>query len=87
VNASVDTTGKYIAEESPGTGVYSDPQPFSESTDTSGLMWGPIGGVRIELNEYNDLFIEGQYHLWTGDVADILDSGYGLFVGIVHQFQ
>jgi hypothetical protein len=86
VNATVDTTGSYAAETLPG-GPLSPPQSFSESFDSSGLMWGPIGGLRIELNEYNDFFVEGQYHLWTGDIADILDSGYGLFAGIVHQFQ
>jgi opacity protein-like surface antigen len=87
VNATVDTTGEYIAETSPGGGEFSPAQSFSESFDSSGLMWGPIGGVRIEINEYNDLFVEGQYHLWTGDIGDVFDSGYGIFVGIVHQFQ
>jgi len=86
VNAKVDTSGNYAAETLPG-GPLSPALPFSESFDTSGLMWGPIGGVRIELNEYNDFFVEGQYHLWTGDIADMFDGGYGIFFGIVHQFQ
>lgn len=89
VSAKVDTTGTYTAETGPGTGVFSPdpPAPFSESTDTSGILYGPLAGVRVELNEYNDLFVEGQYHLWAGDIGDILDNGFGIFVGIVHQFQ
>ena len=86
VSAKVDTTGEYVAE----TGVpgeLSEPQPFSESTDLDGFLFGPLAGLRIELNEYNDFFVEGQYHLWSGDIADLLDNGFGVFVGIVHQFQ
>jgi len=86
VNAEVDTTGTYSAETGPGTGVYTTPLPFSENFDASGMLWGPLGGLRVELNERNDLCVEAQYHLWTGDIGDILDNGYGIFFGISHQF-
>jgi len=86
VSAQVDSTGTYAAETSPG-GPMSDPLPFSESTDTNGILYGPIAGFRIELNESNDFFVEGQYHLWSGDIGDVLDSGFGVFLGIVHQFR
>jgi hypothetical protein len=87
VNAKVETTGTYRAETGPGTGEYSDPQPFSEDTDTSGILWGPLIGVRVEINEYNDFFVEGQYHMFAGDITDFVDNGFGIFLGIVHQLQ
>lgn len=87
VSAEVDTSGDYVAETGPGTGEFTDPAPFDETTDLDGIMYGPLVGVRVELNEYNDLFVEGQYQLWGGDIGDLLDNGFGVFVGIVHQFQ
>jgi hypothetical protein len=55
--------------------------------DADGVLWGPVVGVRYELNAYNDFFVEGQYHLWDGDIGDYLDDGFGIFFGIVHQFK
>ncbi len=52
-----------------------------------GILWGPVGGVRFELNATNDLFVEGQYHIWSGDIHDVIDQGFGIFAGIVHQFK
>lgn len=86
VNAQVDSTGTYSAETDVDSGVYSTPMPFKTSTDASGLLWGPVGGVRVELTERNDLVVEAQYHLWTGDIGDMLDNGFGIFFGISHQF-
>ena len=37
VSAKVDTTGNFAAETGPGTGEFGPEQPFSESTDTSGI--------------------------------------------------
>jgi hypothetical protein len=55
--------------------------------DADGTLWGPIAGLRYELNAYNDFFVEYQYHLWDGDISDVLDDGHGLFVGLIHQFK
>ncbi len=55
--------------------------------DESGLMWGPIAGVRYELNPYNHLFAEYQYRLFTGDFSDTFDSVHGVFFGIQHIFK
>jgi hypothetical protein len=59
--------------------------------DIDGILWGPVVGLRYELNAYNDFFVEYQYHLWEGDLSDSaggnLDDGHGIFVGIVHQFK
>lgn len=52
-----------------------------------GVLWGPLVGLRYELNAYNDFFVEYQYHIWSGDIGDALDDGHGVFVGIVHQFK
>jgi len=56
--------------------------------DADGMLWGPLAGLRYELNAYNDFYVEYQYQMWEGDIADIgLDDGHALLVGIVHQFK
>lgn len=55
--------------------------------DGDGLLYGPLAGLRYELNAYNDFYVEGQYHLWGGDADDLLDDGFGIFLGIIHQFK
>jgi len=60
---------------------------YDGSGDYDGTMWGPVLGMRYELNANNDFFVEYQYHVWEGDVGDILDDGNGLFLGLIHQFQ
>jgi hypothetical protein len=60
---------------------------IDSSNKASGFLFGPLVGIRGEINEFNDFFVEGQYHLWTGDIGDIFDNGFGIFVGIIHQFQ
>jgi len=57
------------------------------NNDGDGILYGPLVGMRYELNAYNDFFVEGQYHLWGGDADDLLDDGFGIFVGIIHQFK
>jgi outer membrane protein W len=54
---------------------------------TRGSLWGPIGGLRVELNATNDFFVEAQYHIWGSDIHDLLDDGFGVFFGIAHQFK
>lgn len=58
-----------------------------EDDDVDGTLWGPVAGLRYELNAYNDFFVEYQYHIWDGDIADALDDGHALFVGLIHQFK
>jgi hypothetical protein len=55
--------------------------------DASGTLWGPMVGLRYELNAYNDFFVEYQYHRWTGDFKDAFRDGHGIFAGIIHQFK
>jgi len=53
-----------------------------------GFLWGPLAGVRYELNENNDVFVEFQYHWFTGDISDeLVEDGFVIFAGIVHQFK
>jgi len=59
----------------------------ADGTDADGSLWGPVAGLRYELNTYNDFFVEFQYHLWEGDIGDVLDDGMGIFLGLVHQFK
>jgi len=58
-----------------------------DDEDGDGILWGPLVGLRYELNEKNDFFVEYQYHLWEGDIGDVLDDGHCLFVGLIHQFK
>ena len=62
--------------------------------DVDGILWGPVVGLRYELNAYNDFFVEYQYHLWDGDLSKSpadggadRDDGHGIFLGIIHQFK
>ncbi len=57
------------------------------TTDGDGVLWGPVAGLRYELNAYNDFFVEGQYHIWAGDIDMALDDGFGIFLGLLHQFK
>ncbi len=59
----------------------------ADDEDGDGVLWGPLLGMRYELNAYNDFFVEYQYHMWTGDIGDVVDDGHGLFVGLIHQFK
>lgn len=59
----------------------------SGSPSEDGFMWGPVVGLRYELNAYNDLFVEYQYRMFTGDLEDNVDHQHGIYVGIVHQFK
>ena len=59
----------------------------ADDEDGDGVLWGPLLGLRYELNAYNDFFVEYQYHMWSGDIDDVLDDGHGLFVGLIHQFK
>ncbi len=63
-----------------------------EDADTDGIMWGPVLGLRYELNANNDFYVEYQYHIWELDAPsdwdnDILDDGHALLVGLIHQFK
>ncbi len=58
-----------------------------DADDGDGTLWGPLVGLRYELNENNDFFVEYQYHVWEGDIGKVYDDGHGVFVGIIHQFK
>jgi outer membrane protein W len=55
--------------------------------NTDGVLWGPVAGLRYELNANNDFFVEYQYQLWSGDIGDFLNDGNAIFLGIAHQFK
>jgi hypothetical protein len=59
----------------------------TQGLDESGLMYGPIGGVRFELNPTNDLFVEYQFRAFTNDLRREYDSVHGIFFGIQHIFK
>ncbi|UCD52423.1 MAG: outer membrane beta-barrel protein [Phycisphaerales bacterium] len=59
----------------------------TDAGDDDATLWGPVAGLRYELNAYNDFFVEYQYHVWDGDISDILDGGHAVFIGLIHQFK
>ena len=52
-----------------------------------GMIYGALGGVRFEVTPTTDLFIEGQYNLFGGDLGDGLDNMILVMVGFVHQWK
>jgi len=54
---------------------------------TDGMIYGPLGGVRFECTPTTDLFIEGQYNFFGGDLGDSLDNMILVMVGFVHQWK
>ncbi len=79
----------YIGAQIFWTSIDVDPQePDEIGGSTDGLLWGPLAGVRFELNSTNDLFVEYQYLLFSGDISDdLFDSGHAIFAGIAHRFK
>jgi len=61
--------------------------PDRTSFNPDGILWGPIAGLRFELNDNNDFFAEYQYHIWDGDIGSLLEDGHTILIGIVHQFK
>lgn len=57
------------------------------SMNPDGILWGPLAGLRFELNDNNDFFAEYQYHIWDGDIGSLLEDGHTIVIGIVHQFK
>ncbi len=80
-NQYVPYVGGQILWASVDTGT-DDPE-----SQQDGMLYGPLVGLRYELNAMNDFFVEYQYHIWGGDIDSTLEDGHGLFVGIVHQFK
>jgi outer membrane protein with beta-barrel domain len=52
-----------------------------------GIMWGPLVGLRYELNAYNDFYVQYEYQLFEGDLGKIWEDGHSLVVGLIHQFK
>jgi len=55
--------------------------------DGDGLIWGPLLGLRYELNASNDFCIEYQYKMFENDLGDLFDDAHQVWFGIVHTFQ
>jgi len=74
VSADVDVSGSaFISDLVDGT--------------MDGTLWGPLVGLRYELNGNNDFYAEYQYQIWDGDIGDIFDDGHTILLGIIHQFK
>ncbi len=56
-------------------------------SDSDGTMWGPVAGLRFELNDNNDFFAEYQYQIWEGDIGSLWEDGHLIVLGITHQFK
>ena len=49
-------------------------------------MWGPLAGIKLEMNQNKCLFAEYQYQLYDGGVGSIVDDAHALLVGIACRF-
>jgi len=76
----------YVGARLGWTALETDPADGDDG-NFDGLEYGPLAGLRYELNEYNDLFVEYRYTLFTGDFDDGYDDAHGIFFGIIHQFK
>jgi len=52
-----------------------------------GLMYGPVVGVRFELNPRSDFFVEYQFQLFAGDLDDVFDNVHAVVFGIATEFR
>lgn len=58
------------------------------SDDTyEGVWYGPVAGLRFEMNANNDFYAEYRYTLYDGDYDDTYDETHAVLVGIIHQFK
>jgi hypothetical protein len=84
--ADIDVSGTSAivisGETAPGTEA-----DISESDSTSGILWGPILGLRLQLGENDDLLFEYQYHLWAGSISDVIDDGHAIAIGWSHRIK
>jgi hypothetical protein len=55
--------------------------------NADGLLFAPRGGVLFTLNPTNNLFAEYQYQMYTGDLADVVQNGNMILLGIEHKFK
>jgi hypothetical protein len=53
----------------------------------NGLMYGPLAGLRFELNAKNDFFVEYQYRVFTGGMDDVYNCAHAVLIGLSHQFR
>ena len=55
---------------------------INESDSDSGVLWGPIVGLRYQLAAQIEILLEYQYHMWSGSIGDILDNGHAISAGL-----
>ncbi|MEN6423714.1 MAG: porin family protein [Phycisphaerales bacterium] len=63
-----------------------DSPNVSDNTD-EGTSYGPVAGLRFEMNEKNDFYAEYRYTLYGGDFREWRDETHAVLVGIIHQFK
>jgi hypothetical protein len=62
--------------------------------DFDGYLWGPLAGLRFELTEHADFFVEYQYHIWGGEISDASvvnspnwEDGHLVTLGLIYAFR
>lgn len=83
--ADVDISGTVDLVSDEGAVV--DTASISDGDKASGLLWGPIVGIRHEITATRQLIVEAQYHLWAGDIGDVLDSGFSISAGLAFRLK
>lgn len=61
--------------------------PVKSSLSKDGWILGLLGGMRYELNAYNDFYVEYQYKVFEQGLGEVFSDSHQIWFGILHQFK
>lgn len=61
--------------------------PIRSSLEKDGWILGLLGGMRYELNAYNDFYVEYQYKVFEQGLGEVFADSHQIWFGILHQFK
>lgn len=61
--------------------------PIRSSLEKDGWILGLLGGMRYELNAYNDFYVEYQYKIFEQGLGEVFADSHQIWFGILHQFK
>ncbi len=62
-------------------------EKFNYNLNKDGWILGLLGGMRYELNAYNDFYIEYQYKVFEQGLGEVFSDSHQIWFGILHQFK
>ena len=61
--------------------------PIRSGLNKDGWILGLLGGMRYELNAYNDFYVEYQYKVFEQGLGEVFADSHQIWFGILHQFK